>query len=71
MGVQLGRGRSRRANGDINVTPFVDVVLVLLIIFMVVMPAMQRFLWLHIPPESADQVEPPNQQPPIVETVNA
>ena len=30
MGVQLSRGRGRRGNAEINVTPFVDVVLVLL-----------------------------------------
>ena len=33
-----------------NVTPLVDVVLVLLIIFMVVTPMLTRNLWLHVPP---------------------
>jgi biopolymer transport protein ExbD len=33
---------SLKANSEINVTPFVDVVLVLLIIFMVVTPMLQR-----------------------------
>ena len=40
MAVRLSRGRARRGNGEINVTPFVDVVLVLLIIFMVTAPLM-------------------------------
>ena len=75
MDVEAPSGGKKKKKGkskpEMNVTPLVDVVLVLLIIFMVVMPAMQRFFWLHIPPESADQVEPPNQQPPIVVTVNA
>lgn len=36
MGAQVGRGKG--ANSDINVTPLIDVVLVLLIIFMVLTP---------------------------------
>ena len=38
MGVQLGKGRGRTSLSEINMTPFVDVVLVLLIIFMIVTP---------------------------------
>lgn len=46
----------------INVTPLVDVVLVLLIIFMVVMPLMQRHLAVRIPAE--EQVKSQNEPPP-------
>ncbi len=43
MGVQLDAGKgSKGAKPNINVTPLVDVVLVLLIIFMVVIPNMQE-----------------------------
>ena len=41
MGMQLG-GSKGGVRSEINVTPFVDVVLVLLIIFMVVTPMLQR-----------------------------
>ena len=41
--------RPRRATPDINVTPLVDVVLVLLIIFMVVIPAMQAGAQVRLP----------------------
>lgn len=42
MGAQLDAGgKSKGAKPDINVTPLVDVVLVLLIIFMVVLPNVQ------------------------------
>ena len=41
MGAQLNSGRKKGAQPDINVTPLVDVVLVLLIIFMVVLPDVQ------------------------------
>jgi biopolymer transport protein TolR len=44
MGVQLdaGGGKDKRVKPNINVTPLVDVVLVLLIIFMLVIPNMQE-----------------------------
>ena len=37
---------------DINITPFVDVVLVLLVIFMVVTPMLSRTLDLSVPPKA-------------------
>ena len=41
MGAQLDTGKSKGVKPNINVTPLVDVVLVLLIIFMVIIPNMQ------------------------------
>ena len=57
MGAQLGgggrsrRGRNRNAGGfnDINITPFVDVMLVLLIIFMVTAPMMTSGIQVDLP----------------------
>jgi biopolymer transport protein TolR len=53
MGARIeahGRRGQERANlADINVTPFVDVVLVLLIIFMVTAPLMQRGVDVDLP----------------------
>jgi biopolymer transport protein ExbD len=46
---------------DINVTPLVDVVLVLLIIFMVVMPLLEKELAVRIP--DREQVAPPEDVP--------
>ena len=43
----------------INVTPLVDVVLVLLIIFMVVTPMLSRNLWLNVPPKPDENAAPP------------
>jgi biopolymer transport protein ExbD/biopolymer transport protein TolR len=41
-----------------NVTPLVDVVLVLLIIFMVVTPLMAKQFWIHLP-NKVEKEEPP------------
>ena len=54
MGAKLGGGGGNRfdlgQNSDINVTPFVDVMLVLLIIFMVAIPAATTSIKLDLPP---------------------
>ena len=54
MGAKVGGGGSGRfdlgQNSDINVTPFVDVMLVLLIIFMVAIPAATVSIKLDLPP---------------------
>src|SRR6516162_8755669 len=42
-------GGSKGVKNDINVTPLVDVVLVLLIIFMVITPMLQRGKPVHLP----------------------
>jgi biopolymer transport protein TolR len=47
--VQRGPGRRRRPMSDINVTPFVDVMLVLLVIFMVTAPLMQQGIPVELP----------------------
>ncbi len=44
-----GGGRGHRALADINVTPFVDVVLVLLIIFMLTAPILQSGIEVEVP----------------------
>lgn len=49
MGMNAPTGGSRRAMSEINVTPFVDVMLVLLIIFMVTAPMMKQGLNVDLP----------------------
>ncbi len=50
MAVSLNPGhRGRRALADINITPLVDVVLVLLIIFMVTAPVLQSGIEVSVP----------------------
>ena len=50
-------GGGRRAMTDINVTPLVDVMLVLLIIFMVTAPLIQSGVKVDLPRASAQQME--------------
>jgi len=59
-----------RAVPQMNVTPLVDVVLVLLIIFMVVTPLLSKQLWLQLPKqETKNEAEPPKENKSVVLTV--
>ncbi len=55
MAMNLGGGRGLKS--EINVTPFVDVALVLLIIFMVVTPMLQRGKDVNLPSARATDAE--------------
>jgi biopolymer transport protein TolR len=63
-----GRGEGRfSARGEINVTPLIDIVLVLLIVFMVMTPVMLKELIAKIPQEQSDNTaQPPGENPIIV-----
>jgi biopolymer transport protein ExbD len=72
--LQVGRGRGKgKARPQMNVTPLVDVVLVLLIIFMVVTPLMSKQFWVHMPDldqeQQAAEPEPEELLEPIVVSV--
>jgi len=54
---------------DINVTPLIDVVLVLLIVFMVMVPKLLNQTNLDIPPKAPDNVETPPASDQLVATV--
>ena len=54
----MAMGTGSGIRGDINITPLVDVVLVLLIIFMVTTPVLQMGLDVEVPPK-VEVSEPP------------
>jgi len=62
--MQVGGSGSMRS--DINVTPLVDVVLVLLIIFMVITPVVQMGYLVRVPPKAPANVPPSAVQDQIV-----
>ncbi|RMH44744.1 MAG: protein TolR [Deltaproteobacteria bacterium] len=57
MGMNVGGGDPHGAKSDINVTPLIDVVLVLLIIFLVTMPIQMRQITVEIPRKADKRVE--------------
>src|SRR5688572_29503770 len=61
MGMSTGGGGKGSVQSEINVTPLIDVLLVLLIIFLVVMPIMMKMETLQVPRKLAeDQLPDPN-----------
>ena len=56
MAMNLG-GKGKTVSPQMNVTPLVDVVLVLLIIFMVVTPLLTKTFWVHTPKQEKKEVE--------------
>ena len=69
-----GKGKSKgRSTPDMNVTPLVDVVLVLLIIFMVITPLLAKQFWVHVPetPDEAQPAPPTPDHEAIVVTVDS
>ncbi|MCX7567572.1 protein TolR [Sulfitobacter sp. F26169L] len=71
-----GGGRRRRRRGgaqpmaEINITPFVDVMLVLLIIFMVAAPLLTVGVPVELP-KTAAQALPAEQEEPLTVTITA
>jgi biopolymer transport protein ExbD len=59
-------GGSGTVKSDINVTPLVDVVLVLLIIFMVITPVVQMGYLVRVPPKAPANLPPAAVQDQIV-----
>lgn len=56
MGMQVGGG-SNDLNSEINVTPFVDVMLVLLVIFMITAPMLTTGVDISLPQADTQQVD--------------
>src|SRR5712672_4315044 len=65
-----GGGNTKTVAPQMNVTPLVDVVLVLLIIFMVITPLLTKTFWIHTPKQETEQVPQDQLQndptPPLV-----
>jgi biopolymer transport protein TolR len=62
--------RGRRLMGDINVVPYIDVMLVLLIIFMITAPLLQQGVKVDLPKAHAQPL-PKSENNPVVLSVDA
>lgn len=68
MAADISQGRDKSPISNINVTPFVDVMLVLLVIFMVTAPIIQQGVEVNLPQAKASPVQ--DQGDPLIVTVS-
>jgi biopolymer transport protein TolR len=59
----MQRNRGRKLMGEINVVPYIDVMLVLLIIFMVTAPMLSQGIKVDLPKAGAEPIEPDKLEP--------
>jgi len=64
------RCKKRRAMAEMNVVPYIDVMLVLLIIFMVTAPMMQTGVQVDLPDADASTIEAGESQKPLTISVD-
>tara|TARA_B100001123_G_C15341574_1_gene1035189 strand:- start:3177 stop:3599 length:423 start_codon:yes stop_codon:yes gene_type:complete len=62
--------RKRKLVSDINVVPYIDVMLVLLVVFMVSAPLMVQGILLNLP-EASNEPLPREQQDPLIISVDS
>jgi biopolymer transport protein TolR len=66
----VNKGR-RRLMGEINVVPYIDVMLVLLIIFMITAPLLTQGIKVDLPKANSEPIEVQPNQPPLVLSIDA
>jgi biopolymer transport protein TolR len=69
MAMMLGkssRGRRRKPMAEINVTPMVDVMLVLLVVFMITAPMLATGVAVNLPKTRANQLQTDKERPLVV-----
>ncbi|MHB0775515.1 protein TolR [Halomonas sp. WWR20] len=60
------RGHRRKPMAEINVVPFIDVMLVLLVIFMITAPMLTQGVQVELPQVTSEPIDTENQEPLIV-----
>ncbi len=63
--------KKRKLMGEINVVPYIDVMLVLLVIFMVTAPLLTQGIEVELPKANAEPIESPPDHEPLVLSVDA
>ena len=68
----MARQRIRKKPmAEINVVPYIDVMLVMLVIFMVTAPLLTQGIKVELPKAGAEPIEDVSNQPPLVVSVDA
>ncbi len=67
----MSRTRKMRLMGEINVVPYIDVMLVLLIIFMITTPLLTQGIQVELPKAGAEPLDPTQGADPLVLSVDA
>ncbi|MEX0999015.1 MAG: protein TolR [Thermodesulfobacteriota bacterium] len=71
MGMQTNNGGGRSVLSEINVTPFVDVMLVLLVIFMVTTPILYQGVDVDLPKTDSQPIPSLDRERKVVVTLNS
>jgi biopolymer transport protein TolR len=69
MNLNQNRGRRTQPIAEINVVPYIDVMLVLLVIFMITAPILSQGITVDLPKVASEQV-PTADREPIIVSVN-
>jgi biopolymer transport protein TolR len=64
------RGGQRKPMGEINVVPFIDVMLVLLVIFMITAPMLTQGVQVDLPQVSSEPIDDSDDSEPIIVSVD-
>jgi biopolymer transport protein TolR len=64
--MNVGRGSKRRQMAEINVVPYIDVMLVLLVIFMITAPMLNQGVKVDLPKTKADAIAQKDKEPIVV-----
>jgi len=66
----FNRGGGRKPMAEINVVPFIDVMLVLLVIFMITAPMLTQGVQVDLPQVSSEPIEDIEEREPIIVSVD-
>ncbi|MDH5183354.1 MAG: protein TolR [Gammaproteobacteria bacterium] len=64
-----GRRQRKRPISEMNVVPYIDVMLVLLVIFMITTPLLSQGVKVELP-KASSEIMPPQKQEPIIVSVD-
>ncbi|MCE8015108.1 protein TolR [Halomonas sp. MCCC 1A17488] len=66
----FNRGGRRKPMGEINVVPFIDVMLVLLVIFMITAPMLTQGVQVELPQVTSEPIDVEEDREPIIVSVD-